>query len=513
MLDTSPLAVEALVGVARFHRRVDVSRDANDAMIASRSVIEGIQASPEPHYGINTGFGSLSRKRIPPSELRDLQRNLIRSHAAGVGEPLPTDVVRSMMLLLAASLCRGLSGVRPVVAETLVRMLNAGLTPVVPSLGSVGASGDLAPLAHIGLCLIGEGTVETRDREIVESGTGLRLAGIAPVVLEAKEGLAIINGTHLMAARGALLCHDLQSLVNAASIAAAMSIDASRGTDSFLDARVHAARCQPGQIEMATRIREHLKGSQILESHRVDDPRVQDPYSLRCTPQVLGACLDAILYVRRCIESELGAVTDNPLVFRGAHDRSSPATVSSDERGSSVVSAGNFHGMPLAIPLDAATIAISHIAGISERRTFWMLSAFDTESHLRPYLSPAPGLNSGLMIAQYTAAALCNEIIGLATPASVSNIGTSAGIEDYNSFGPRAAAKAARALDLARHVVAIELICAAQGIESHRPLRSGPGVERAHAIVRAVVPALQDDRSPSPDIQAVAGLIEVGRFG
>lgn len=513
MLGTNPLSVDSLVAVARGLRGVAVSPEATEAMRGSRRVIEGIQASPEPHYGINTGFGSLSRKRIPPTELRDLQRNLIRSHAAGVGDPLPTDVVRSMMLLLAASLCRGLSGVRPIVAETLVSMLNAGLTPVVPSLGSVGASGDLAPLAHIGLCLIGEGTVQTKDGKTAGSGEGMRQAGIAPVVLEAKEGLAIINGTHLMAARGALLCHDLQTLASAATVAAAMSIDASRGTDTFLDARVHVARCQPGQIEVAAQIREHLSGSQILESHRVDDPRVQDPYSLRCTPQVLGACRDAILYVRRCIESELGAVTDNPLVFRTSDEHAPTANPSSECSGSSVVSAGNFHGMPLAIPLDAATIAIAHIAGISERRTFWMLSAFDAESHLRPYLSPAPGLNSGLMIAQYTAAALCNEIIGLATPASVANIGTSAGIEDYNSFGPRAAAKAARALDLARHVIAIELICAAQGIESHRPLRSGPGVERAHAIVRSVVPALQDDRSPSPDIQAVAALIEAARFG
>lgn len=498
VLDAAPLALEAVVGVARGHKRVRVGSGSLRAMAGSRAVIEGIRDSTEPHYGINTGFGSLSRQRISPEDLRELQRNLVRSHAAGVGEPLPVDVVRAMMVILAGSLARGLSGVRPVVVETIASMLNAGITPVVPSLGSVGASGDLAPLAHVACALIGEGDVDFGgDR--VGASEAMRKAGIEPLMLEAKEGLALINGTHLMAAQGVLLCHELGLLIDAALGAAAMSIDASRATDAFLDARVHEARCQPGQISAASRLRTLVTGSEILPSHAENDPRVQDPYSLRCMAQVIGAAADCFAYVRACVEREIGAVTDNPLVFAGR-----------GEGGGDVVSAGNFHGMPLAIPLDAATIGISHIAGISERRTFWMLSAFDSESHLRPYLSPKPGLNSGLMIAQYTAAALCNEIIGLATPASVANIGTSAGIEDYNSFGPRAAAKARRAADLAIHVVAIELICAAQGVESHRPLRSGAGIERVHDAVRSVVPALERDRPPAPDIAAMVGLIRSG---
>lgn len=498
VLGPHPLTISELVGVARFGWRLELGGASLAAMASSRAVIEGLRDSREPHYGINTGFGSLSRKRISPEDLRDLQRNLIRSHAAGVGETLDREIVRAMMAILAGSLARGRSGVRPLIAETIIAMLNAGVTPVVPSLGSVGASGDLAPLAHVALALIGEGEVEFGGNRTA-AGDALRRAGIVPVVLEAKEGLALINGTHLMAAQGVLLCEELRLLLDAAVGAAAMSIDASRGTDSFLDPRVHEARCQPGQMAVASRVLAMLEGSEILPSHAENDPRVQDPYSLRCMAQVIGAAADCFAYVRGCVERELGAVTDNPLVFAGA-------SVAEGE----VISAGNFHGMPLAIPLDAATIGIAHVAGISERRTFWMLSAFDSESHLRPYLSPMPGLNSGLMIAQYTAAALCNEIIGLSTPASVANVGTSAGIEDYNSFGPRAAAKARRAADLAMHVVAIELICAAQGLESHRPLKSGVGVERAHDAVRRVVPALESDRSPAPDIEAVVRLIRSG---
>lgn len=500
VLDAVPLALEAVLGVARGQTKVRVGSGSLRAMHESRAVIEGIRDSVEPHYGINTGFGSLSRKRVSPEDLRDLQRNLVRSHAAGVAEPLPTEVVRAMMAILAGSLARGLSGVRPVVVETIASMLNTGVTPIVPSLGSVGASGDLAPLAHVACALIGEGEV-TLGGNRMTAAAAMRSSGIQPLVLEAKEGLALINGTHLMAAQGVLLCGELELLVDAAIAAAAMSIDASRGTDSFLDPRVHEARCQPGQRDVAARVLALLQGSEILPSHAENDPRVQDPYSLRCMAQVIGAAADCFAYVRACVERELGAVTDNPLVFAGSGDGVGD-----------VVSAGNFHGMPLAIPLDAATIGISHIAGISERRTFWMLSAFDAESHLRPYLSPEPGLNSGLMIAQYTAAALCNEIIGLATPASVANIGTSAGIEDYNSFGPRAAAKARRAADLAMHVVAIELICAAQGIEAHRPLKSGRGVERVHRALRRVVPTLEKDRPPAPDIAAVVGLIRGGEI-
>lgn len=503
-LSAAALTPASVLAVARDGAHAALSPAARDAMLASRAVVERAAAGDQPHYGINTGFGSLSRTRISPDQLRDLQRNLVRSHAAGVGPHLPAEVIRATMLLLAASLARGLSGVRPLVVERLLDLLNHNINPAVPEVGSVGASGDLAPLAHIAQVLIGEGEVLDGDRLSRPAAEQLARLALPPLTLEAKEGLALINGTHLMAARGALLVHDADALLDAAVAAGAMSIDACRATDTFLDDRVHAARNQPGQRDIARRLRSLLAGSQILPSHRQDDPRVQDPYSLRCMPQVLGAAADALANVRAAIEHELGAVTDNPLVF-------GPSALQSGAPGA-IISAGNFHGMPLAIPLDCATIALAHIAGISERRTFLMLAAADPEAHLRPYLSPHPGVSSGLMIAQYTAAACCNEIITLSTPASVSNIGTSAGIEDYNSFGPRAAAKAARALELARHVVAIELLCAAQALEYHRPLKSGPGVESAYETIRSLVPPLLDDRSPSPDIEAIAELIAEGAF-
>jgi histidine ammonia-lyase len=510
-LEKTGLSLADVVSVARRKRPVRLSDAARRAMAASRGVVDAALRDGVPLYGINTGFGSLSREQIAPDNLLNLQRNLVRSHACGVGEALPDDVVRAMMLLLAGSLARGYSGVRPVVVESLIAMLNAGVTPVVPSVGSVGASGDLAPLAHLALVLIGEGHARVgqsvHEASAVPGGEALARAGIKPLTLEAKEGLALINGTHLMAAQGSLLCNDAEVTFRTAMAAAAMSIDAARGTDAFLDSRVHVARNQPGQTYVAARLRELLQGSEIIPSHQENDPRVQDPYSLRCAPQVLGAAWDCLGYVKQAVERELGAVTDNPLVFGEEREVDSRA---GGPRGR-IVSAGNFHGMPLAIPLDAMTIALAHVAGISERRTFWMLSALDPEARLRPYLSPHPGVSSGMMIAQYTAAACCNEIVGLATPASVSNIPTSAGMEDYNSFGPRAAAKARRALELVQTVVAIELLCAAQGIEAHRPLRSGVGVEAVHAAVRRVCPPLTVDRSLAPDIAALtASLRENG---
>lgn len=498
LLDSSPLSIDAVVAVARNAASVSLSPHALAKVSASRALIDAATSDGLAHYGINTGFGSLARQRVGKAELRQLQTNLIRSHASGVGTPLPTDVVRGTMLLLAASLSRGFSGVRPIVIESIIAMLNAGVTPLVPSIGSVGASGDLAPLAHIGLALLGEGDVEYRG-SLLPTAQVFPLAGLKPLALDAKEGLAIINGTHLMASLACLALHDAARVTDAAIAAAAMSIDACRGTDAFLDSRIHDARNQPGQRLVAARLRELLQGSQIIPAHAENDPRVQDPYSLRCTPQVLGAALDAIGYVKRSVEHELGAVTDNPLVFTNT-----PAGQDS------IVSGGNFHGMPLAIPLDVLSIAISHIAGISERRTFWLLAGLDSESHLRPYLTPQPGLCSGLMIAQYTAAACCNEIIGLCTPASVANIPTSAGIEDYNSFGPRSGMKAHRAIELARNVIAIELLSAAEGLEYQRPLKSGAGVEKLHASIRASVPRLTSDRSPAPDIAAIAASIAAG---
>ncbi|MFN9993174.1 MAG: histidine ammonia-lyase [Phycisphaerales bacterium] len=492
-LSGAPLTIEQFVAVARHRACVSIAPAAIAKMTASRAVIEDALADGLAHYGINTGFGSLSRQRIDRNDLKALQRNLIRSHAAGVGTPLPDEIVRGMMLLLAASLSRGLSGARSLLAERIVELLNRGVHPMVPQTGSVGASGDLAPLSHVALALIGEGQVRF-EGQVMESAEAHRRCALDPIVLEAKEGLALINGTHLMATLGAFAVADFGALLENAIGAAAMSIDASRATDSFLDDRIHAARNQVGQREVAASLRDWLSGTQIVGSHAENDPRVQDPYSLRCMAQVIGAAKDCLSYVKQIVERELGAVTDNPLVFVGGQGE--------------IISGGNFHGMPLSIALDSLVIAVTHVAGISERRVFWMTAAFDTESHLKPYLATGqPGLSSGLMIAQYTAAACCNEMITLCTPAGVSNIGTSAGMEDYNSFGPRAGFKALRAIELARSVVAIELLTAAAGIDCHRPLRSGGKVEALHARIRAIVPPLHEDRSPAPDIAAIESLL------
>lgn len=499
-LNGDPLTHQQIEQTASGNARVVFDPGSHEKLARVRADLETAASDSEPHYGINTGFGSFSRERIEPAELRALQRNLVRSHAAGVGEPLAPPTVRATMLVLAASLCRARSGVRPIVVESITDMLNAGLTPVVPETGSVGASGDLAPLSHIALALIGEGEVFANGVR-TNAAIALQSAGLEPLTLDFKEGLALINGTHLMTARLALLRSRFDRLWPAALAAAAMTLDACRSSDDFLDPRVHIARNQPGPAKVAAMMLELLEGSEIIPSHDTpDDPRVQDPYSIRCAPYVLGAVLDTTRPIWDRLDDELGAVTDNPLVL--------PAPGG----GVDIVSAGNFHGMPVAIPLDVLAIALAHIAGIAERRIDQVLSAHDPETHLRPFLSPRPGLHSGLMIVQYTAAAMCNELAQLASPASVYNIPTSAGMEDYNSFGPRAAAKAARAMDLVERVVAIELLCAAQGIDAHRPLKSGMGVEMAHAIVREEVPPLDADRPPSPDIETITRLIAEGRF-
>ncbi|MFU8829495.1 MAG: histidine ammonia-lyase [Phycisphaerales bacterium] len=484
-------------------RPVELSPGAVERIEQSNRTLHEAIGAGTALYGVNTGFGSLARQRVPDHELADVQRNLLRSHAAGVGPALPDPIVRAMMTLLACSLSRGHSGVRPVVVQTLIEILNAGISPLVPETGSVGASGDLAPLAHACLALIGEGEVRVGD-QVVQASDALKKAGIEPIELGPKEGLALINGTHLMAARGALTLVAIRRLIDAAMCAAAMSIDAVRATDSFLDDRVHTIRCQLGQRSVAARLRDLLRGSEIIPSHREDDPRVQDPYSFRCVPQVLGAALDQIEHSARVIERELEAVTDNPLIFASTDEEPDRRTV---------VSAGNFHGMPLAMALDTISIALCHVSGMAERRVFFMLAASDPQNPINPHLSRHPGVESGYMITQYTAAACCNEMITLATPASVSNISTCAGMEDYNSFGPRAAAKAERSMDLCRKVIAIELLCAAEALEYQRPMRSGAGVERAFDAVRTVVPRLQADRSPARDIRAIEDLIASGRLG
>ena len=494
----TPLTPAEVVRIARDGVRMELGDEVRGAIGACRDALESKLAGGDAHYGINTGFGSLSSQRIGQEDLATLQRNLIRSHASGVGEPLAVEVVRGMMAVLAASLARGRSGVRVELVERIAALLNAGVTPVVPEIGSVGASGDLAPLAHAALSLMGEGEVFFRGQR-VDAGGALREAGIEPIELAAKEGLALINGTHLMCARMALICVDLRRVFDAALHGAAMSIDGARASHGFLDERIYVARNQPGAARVAGGLRGLLGGSGIVGDHAENDPRVQDPYSFRCAPLVLGAALDAIDSCEDRLVDELGAVTDNQLIFR-------------DGDGTDIVSAGCFHGMPVALPLDVLAIAISHIAGIAERRVYHMLSVFDPHSELRAFLSPKPGLQSGFMIVQYAAAALCNELIGLANPASVANISTCAGMEDYNSFGPRSAAKAARGVTLCRDVVAIELLCASQAIESHRPHRSGAGVEASIAVIRGRVATLNEDRSPSPDIATIGTMIFDGAF-
>jgi histidine ammonia-lyase len=516
-LTGEPLTIADVVAVARERRRVALSPGAAERIAAARALVERIVAEERVVYGVTTGFGGLSKVHIAAERLSDLQHNLVRSHAAGVGAPLPPGVVRAMLLLAAASLSRGASGVRQTVVETLLALLNHGVVPLVPSRGSVGASGDLAPLAHIALVLIGEGhaIIENDELRIEKKGPddghsqfsilnsqfipgaeALARVGIEPLRLEAKEGLALLNGTHMMAALGALLHHDAMRLLHAAEAAAAMSLEGALGTHAALDPRIHALRPHPGQLSCAARLRALLHGSEIPPSHR-DDPRVQDPYSLRCAPQVLGAARDALGYVEQVIAVELGAVTDNPLLF---------------VEDGTVLSGGNFHGQPLATALDLLAIVLAQIAGLSERRAFLLLSAWEPEMHLTPFLTPQPGVQSGLMIAQYTAAALVAEIRALAQPASVASLPTSAGMEDWNSMGATAALQAQQALELARQVVAIELLCAAQALEQHRPLRSGPGVEAAYARIRARVPPLVADRSPAPDIAALAEIIADGEF-
>ena len=506
--------IDDVVAVARCGRLVNISRASLAAMKASRAVVELRLKDGNPYYGINTGFGSLANKRIADADLAQLQLNLVRSHSAGIGTPLPVETVRGMMLLLCASLCRGLSGVRPALAEQIRVMLNSGLTPLVPSVGSVGASGDLAPLAAIACTLIGEGHVftgpDTADKPVA-TAKAFAATGIKPIVLAAKEGLALINGTHLMATEAALLVADASRLLNAATVALAMSIDACRATDAFLDERLYRARNNSCGLIVSMQLADMLAGSTILTSHIENDTRVQDPYSLRAGPTVLGAVFASLASIEQAAADELRAVTDNPLVVaKGIHGDAEQSFSSDDD---AIISGANFHGMPLAIPLDHLAIALCHIAGISERRSYLMTGAFEPESKLKPFLAPQPGLQSGLMIAQYTAAACCNELIGLANPASVVNISTCAGMEDYNSWGPRAAAKARRAVELCTSVVAIELLIASQAIELHRPLRSGRSVEAAHKTIRGVVPPLLADRQLSGDIAAIAGLIRSGGLG
>lgn len=498
VLDGGSLSIESLAAVARGGAQVALSAEARERVSAARCGMLDRASRGEALYGINTGFGSFSNVRLAPAQLAQLQTNIIRSHACGVGDPLDVESVRAMMIVLAASLARAHSGVRAEVIDSLIAHLNHALTPVVPSRGSVGASGDLAPLAHIAQGLMGEGVMTVAGKQ-VEAAVAQRTAGVCPLQLAEKEGLALINGTHLMSAIGALAVQDVRNLIHAALVANAMALDGCRAATSVLDGRIHAVRKQSGQQSVAAALAALLQGSQIGPAHATNDPRVQDPYALRASPQVLGAVVDAVRFSHETIERELGAVTDNPLVFQSA-------------AGWDVLSGANFHGMPLAIALDLLKISLSHLAGIAERRIYWALSGHDRESGLPAHLSSQPGINSGFMIVQYAAAACCNELRTLAYPSSVGNIPTCAGIEDYNSMGATSALHAREAIRIARDVIACELLVMAQAIEIQRPLRSGSGVEDAHTLVRSVVAPLHEDRSPAPDIAAISRLIASGAF-
>jgi histidine ammonia-lyase len=489
-LDGGPLALEAVEAVARRGESVALAPAARRALDAGRAFVDRLAAGSEPIYGITTGVGKLKDVVIPPGQRVDLQRNLVLSHAAGVGAPLAEPDVRAIMLLLAASLARGASGVRPVVVETIVACLNRRVHPVVPELGSVGASGDLAPLAHVALCLLGEGSTGAGDRQ-VPAAEALARAGVAPLVLETKEGLALLNGTHLMAGHGALTVLDAARLTRLADVAGAMSLEALMGSNAAFDPRIHALRPHPGQLAAAANLVRLTADSAIIASHR-DCTRVQDAYSLRCMPQVHGSAREAVAFSRSVIERELASVSDNPLLF--------PAD-------GAVLSGGNFHGEVLGLALDTLTLGLAQLAGISERRIDRLVNPLTNEA-LPPFLSPHGGVHSGYMIAQYVAAALAAELRTLAMPASAESVPTSGLQEDYNSMAAGSALKARRAAGLARQVLAIEALLAAQALDFRAPLAPGRGSGAARDAVRTRVPRLDADRYLKADLDAALALCE-----
>jgi histidine ammonia-lyase len=496
-LGDAPLDLETIEAVARHGRRVHLGTQARARMVASRQAIDTLAAGGAAGpavYGINTGFGALAEVRISASQVVELQQNLVRSHAAGVGAPLEREAVRAMMLLRAATLACGFSGARPAIAERLCELLALGLHPVIPARGSVGASGDLAPLAHLALGLIGEGEVELGG-EIMSSAAAHARLGLTPIALAAKEGLTLLNGTQLMTAIGALVVVEAERTARLFDIAGAMSLEALKGTPRAFDPRIHAARPHPGQTVVAASLTRLLAGSPIVASHR-DCGKVQDPYSLRCMPQVHGATRDALGYVRAVLEREAGSATDNPLVFLDGHEPD-------------IVSGGNFHGQPVAIALDFAAIGIAELANISERRVEQLVNPH-LSSGLPPFLAPEPGLNSGFMIAQVAAAALVSENKVLCHPASVDSIPSSAGREDHVSMGAHAALKLAQIHDQVRNVLAIELLCAAQGLDLRGPLRPAAGLAAVHDTIRARIPAMLKDRPVAPDIRTMRAMIDDG---
>jgi histidine ammonia-lyase len=489
------LTLEDLAAIADDHAEVALDARAAGAVDASRALVDTYAAGDAPVYGINTGFGSLAEVKIEKSALGELQRNLLRSHAAGVDDPLPARAVRAMMALRANVLAKGYSGIRRETLDRLIAALNARVHPVVPSRGSVGASGDLAPLAHLALVLIGEGhaTVGT-DAHVVDGAAALSRAGLAPVTLAAKEGLALINGTQASAAVAALALLGAERLARAADIAAALSIDGLRGSWHPFEARLHDPRPHPGQRASADNLLRLLQHSPINTSHE-NCGRVQDAYSMRCAPQVHGAARDAFASARATIEIEANAATDNPMVFAADGD---------------IVSGGNFHGAPVAIAADVIVLGLLQLATISERRADRLVNP--ALSGLAPFLTRDSGLHSGYMMAQVTAAALVSELKTLAHPSSVDTIPTSANREDHVSMSMAASLKAERALQLATRVVAVEILLACQAIDLLAPLATSPALAPAHARVRKDVPTLDGDRPPSPDIERISKLITAGSF-
>ena len=497
MITTLPIVpgkigLPALAAIHAGGVRLALDASVRPALRASAAVVRRAAQGDAPVYGVNTGFGKLAQTRIDAEALDALQLNLIRSHSVGVGEPLPAAVVRLMLALKAASLARGASGVREEVVDTLIAVHDAGLVPYVPSQGSVGASGDLAPLAHMTLALLGEGEM-LEDGRRVPAAAALRMSGVRPLTLAAKEGLALINGTQASTALALHALVEFEPVLESALVVGAMTVDAARGSDGPFDPRIHALRGQPGQIDVAQYYRSLLAGSEIRRSHLTGDDRVQDPYSLRCQPQVVGACLDQLRHAALVLLREANGVTDNPLVFADAGE---------------LVSGGNFHAEPVALAADAMAVAIAEVGAIAERRVAMLIDS--GVSRLPPFLAADPGLNSGFMIAHVTAAALASENKSLAHPASVDSLPTSANQEDHVSMAMFAARRLSAMIANTAHILGIELLAAAQGIEFLRPLRSSAPIEAAHALLRTRCPALDRDRHLAPDIERATELVRDG---
>jgi histidine ammonia-lyase len=508
VLDGNSLRIEDVARAAfRVERSFSISESAKEQVRLSRKLVEQWVEKGETIYGVTTGFGEFANVSIPHDDLKLLQLNLVRSHSAGVGQPLADEVVRAMLLLRANALAKGCSGIRLEVIEFLLRLLALDILPVIPSRGSVGSSGDLAPLSHLALALIGEGRVtvaEGSGRIEMNALEAFRIAGLSPILLEAKEGLALINGTQMMTALGSLALKRAEELAELSDISAALSFEALRATDTAFDPRLHAARPHSGQATVARHMLALTKDSEIRRSHEHNDPRVQDAYSLRCIPQVHGAVRDNLAHIRRVLEIEVNSATDNPLVVAESVDADGVVHGAHLE-------GGNFHGEPVAFVLDLLAIVVSELASISERRTERLVNGALSQG-LPRFLTPKGGLNSGYMIAQYTAAALVSENKVLAHPASVDSIPTSANQEDHNSMGSVAALKLPQVIGNVERVLAIEMLCAAQGVDFLAPLKPGVGSGTAHRLIREAVPTLDHDRTTSIDIDAVLKLIQSPGF-